>query len=35
MLHRGKNAKEPTVQNNSLSKKIISKMALITAGFFC
>lgn len=34
MLHRGKNAKEPTVQNNSLSKKIISKMALITAGIF-
>ena len=34
MLHRGKKAKEPTMQNNSLSKKIISKMAFITAGIF-
>lgn len=34
MLHRGKKAKELTMQNNSLSKKIISKMAFITAGIF-
>lgn len=34
MLHREKNAKESNAASGSLSKKIISKMALITAGIF-
>ncbi len=34
MLHREKNAKLPTADRSSLSKKIISKMAVITAGIF-
>ncbi len=34
MLHKEKKAKEPSIQSNSLSKKIISKMAVITAGIF-
>ena len=33
MLHRERRAKEPDT-GSSLSKKIISKMALITAGIF-
>ena len=34
MLHKEKNAGKRAADNSSLSKKIISKMAVITAGIF-